>query len=207
MSRNPFVDTSSSSSSPEEDISSGSNSTNDPAWLPAKAQSNSSGTIVESSSSQPNFNLSLPVGFEKELSIPEEFEEDLIIPEGFGEGLFLPEGFDKDMNVVEVSDVFQEPDLPEVEENGNNRLDARNVNFEDAGDYIEAAQPNQTKKATAYAVKTYNDVILQYSSLKKVPYLSLEETPVEQLSKRLSTFFMLAKKSNGEVVFVFVFAI
>ena len=86
MSCNPFVDTSSSLSS-QEDLSSGSNSTNNPAWLPTKAQSNSSSTTVESSSSQPNFNLSLSVGFENELSIPEEFEEALILPEGFGEDL------------------------------------------------------------------------------------------------------------------------
>ena len=129
-----------------------------------------------------------------------------IVSEEFEEALTLPE---IDMNVVEVVDVevvdvFQEPDFPEAEEeNGNNRLDERNVIFEDPGDYIEAAQPNQTKKATAYAVKTLNDVILQYSSLKKVPYISLEETPVEELSKRLSTFFMLAKKSNGEVFLIY----
>ena len=250
MSRNQFVDTGSSVSS-QDDLSAGSNSTNDPVWLPAKAQSNSSSTTVESSSSQPNFNLSLPLGFENEdpdelksersdnddlilmseddkdekeekvssesekkkgknrnekskskKIVPEEFEEALTLPEGFGEDLT-----EKDMNVVEVVDVevvdvFQEPDFPEAEEeNGNNRLDERNVIFDDPGDYIEAAQPNQTKKATSYAVKTFNDVILQYSGLKKVPYISLKETPVEQLSKRLSTFFMVAKKSNGEVIF------
>ena len=242
MSRNQFVDTGSSVSS-QDDLSAGSNSTNDPVWLPAKAQSNSSSTTVESSSSQPNFNLSLPLGFENEdpdelksersdnddLILMSEDDKDekeekvssesekkkgkkknekskskKIVSEEFEEALTLPE---IDMNVVEVVDVevvdvFQEPDFPEAEEeNGNNRLDERNVIFDDPGDYIEAAQPNQTKKATSYAVKTFNDVILQYSGLKKVPYISLKETPVEQLSKRLSTFFMLAKKSNGEVIF------
>ena len=242
MSRNQFVDTGSSVSS-QDDLSAGSNSTNDPVWLPAKAQSNSSSTTVESSSSQPNFNLSLPLGFENEdpdelksersdnddLILMSEDDKDekeekvssesekkkgkkrnekskskKIVSEEFEEALTLPE---IDMNVVEVVDVevvdvFQEPDFPEAEEeNGNNRLDERNVIFDDPGDYIEAAQPNQTKKATSYAVKTFNDVILQYSGLKKVPYISLKETPVEQLSKRLSTFFMVAKKSNGEVIF------
>ena len=80
----------------------------------------------------------------------------------------------------------------------NKRIDFANVGLSPE-DYIKSRIPQETKKSTKQAVKLYETIMGKKATMDGAIFKPILETPVDELPNMLSSFFLVAKKVNGNV--------
>ena len=78
------------------------------------------------------------------------------------------------------------------------RIDFANVGLSPE-DYIKSRIPQETKKSTKQAVKLYETIMGKKATMDGAIFKPILEIPVDELPNMLSSFFLVAKKVNGNV--------
>ena len=89
-------------------------------------------------------------------------------------------------------------DTPKDPLKDDKRIDFANVGLSPE-EYIKSRTPQETKKSTKQAVKLYDTVMGKKATMDGAIFKPILETPVDELPNMLSSFFLVAKKVNGNV--------